>query len=34
VLESGGDAGVARRLRAEVRDLCAAYPIYDWRLEG
>jgi len=32
VLDGGGDDGVCTTVRGEVDELCAAFPIYDWRL--
>jgi glycine hydroxymethyltransferase len=32
VLESKGDPDVTKQVRAEVDELCHAFPVYDWRL--
>jgi glycine hydroxymethyltransferase len=32
VLESKGDPEVTKQVRAEVDELCHAFPVYDWRL--
>ena len=32
VLDSKGDEQVSAAVRAEVDELCSAFPMYDWRL--